>query len=125
MKRRISILTAIVGFAFIATAFTLTNMSVIDGNWKGEFKGTSEAIQVQTHFWTENDELKGTIDFPAENIYRLELSWIMIDEANTIHFEVVKNSETLVFDGKLINNDLTGQFSTKTGRGIFTLSRVR
>lgn len=122
MKNLLSVFMLAVLFVF-TTAFALSKRSQLEGNWSGEFMGTAKAAQFQTHFWTENGEVKGTIDFPQENIFGLELSWIIV-ESPTVHFEVVKNSETLAFDGRLIENKLFGEFSTKTGRGIFDLSRI-
>lgn len=122
MKNLLSVFILAVLFVF-TTAFALSERSQLEGNWSGEFTGTAKAVQFQTHFWTENGEVKGTIDFPQENIFGLELSWIIV-EFPTVHFEVVKNSETLAFDGRLIENELFGEFSTKTGRGIFDLSRT-
>ncbi len=105
------------------TGLKPSGASQLNGNWGGEFLGTTNTVPFQIHFWTENGEIKGTIDFPQENLYGLELSWIIL-ESQSVHFEVVKNSETLAFQGKLIENKLIGEFSTKTGRGLFDLSRL-
>ncbi len=123
MKKAIT-LSGLVFLFFLLTAFTTNNISPLEGKWVGEFKGTAGTVQVQTRFWTENDELVGTMDFPGENLYDLKMSFIII-EASSVHFEVVKNNEALAFEGKLISNQIVGEFSTKTGKGVFGFSRVK
>jgi hypothetical protein len=113
----------LIAFFAVTTGLKPSTGSQLNGNWSGEFMGTTKTVPFQTHFWTENGEIKGTIDFPQENLYGLELSWIIVESAS-VHFEVVKNSETLAFQGRLVANKLFGEFSTKTGRGIFDLSRL-
>ncbi len=122
MRKAFYFLLVIAVFA-VTTGLKPSVESQLYGNWSGEFLGTSNAVPFQIHFWAENGEIKGTIDFPQEDLYGLELSWIIL-ESQSVHFEVVKNSETLAFQGKLIENKLFGEFSTKTGRGIFDLSRL-
>ena len=123
MKKALT-LSGLVFLFFVLTAFTTGNVSPLEGKWVGEFKGTAGSVQVQTRFWMENDELVGTMDFPEENLYDLKLSFIII-EASSVHFEVVKNNEALAFEGKLMSNQLVGEFSTKTGKGIFGFSREK
>jgi hypothetical protein len=123
MKKALTI-SGLVFLLSAMTAFAADNVAMLQGKWVGEFQGTAGTVQVRTHFWMENDELVGTMDFPQENIYNLKLSFIII-EAASVHFEVVKNSEVLSFEGKLISNQLVGEFSTKTGRGVFGFSREK
>jgi hypothetical protein len=123
MKKALT-LSGLVFLFFVMTAFTPGNVSPLEGKWVGEFSGTAGSIPVQTRFWMENDELVGTMDFPQENLYGVKLSWIII-EASVVHFEVVKNNETLAFEGNLMSNQLAGQFCTKTGKGVFDLSRQK
>jgi hypothetical protein len=122
MKKVLFVFMAVVLFIF-TTAFTSSQVSQFEGKWSGEFKSNAGIVPFQTHFWTENGEVKGTIDFPYEGVFGLELSWIII-ESPSLHFEVVKNSGILVFDGKLIDNRLVGKFLTKTDRGTFELSHA-
>ncbi len=121
--RKLLFVFLLLGVFALTTGFKPSAASQLNGTWSGEFMGTTTTVPFQTHFWTENGEFKGTIDFPQENLYGLELSWIIV-ETGSVHFEVVKNSETLSFEGKLIENKLFGKFSTKTGRGNFDLSRL-
>ncbi len=124
MKKALFILAPFVLFLCI-TAFTSSSwsrQSPLDGSWTGEFTGNAGAEPFETHFWSEIDELKGTIDFPQEKAFGLELSWIII-ESSAIHFEVTRNSRTLVFEGKLINNKLIGEFKEKNEHGTFDLTR--
>jgi hypothetical protein len=121
MKKVLFVLASVTLFIF-TSAFDSYKLSPIEGKWSGEFKGNTEAGPFQTHFWTENDEIKGTIDFPKEKVYGLELSWIIV-EYPSVHFEITRKSEILVFDGKLFNTKLIGEFRTKADHGTFDLSR--
>lgn len=121
--KKIGFIILVIALFAVATGFKPMTASQLNGNWSGEFLGTTKSVPFQIHFWTESGEVKGTIDFPQENLYGLELSWIIV-ESPSVHFEVVKNSEILAFQGRLIENKLIGEFSTKTGRGIFDLSRL-
>jgi hypothetical protein len=121
--RKVSFVFLLVAIFAITTGLKPAAESQLNGNWSGEFLGTTRAVPFQIHFWTENGDVKGTIDFPQEKLYGLELSWIIV-ESQSVHFEVVKDAETLAFQGRLIENKLFGEFSTKTGRGIFDLSRL-
>jgi hypothetical protein len=116
---RIIVLTAVF---IITSAFTSSKLSPIDGQWSGEFKGNAGTLPFQTRFWTENGEIKGTIDFPSVKVYRKEISWILI-ETDIVHFEVPNDSEVLVFEGILTDNKLIGEFKAKTDRGTFNLIR--
>jgi hypothetical protein len=121
MQKVLSLVIPVLLFLF-TTAFAPSKLSPLDGTWSGEFTGNAGVVPFETHFWSENDEIKGLIDFPDENVYGLELSWIIV-ESPSIHFEVTKKSGTLVFEGKLIKNRLIGEFKTKAERGTFDLSR--
>jgi hypothetical protein len=123
VMKKVSLPFLLVAVFAITTGLKPSGAPQLNGNWSGEFLGTTKTVPFQTHFWTENGEIKGTVDFPQEKLYGLELSWIIV-ESQSVHFEVVKNSETLAFQGKLIENKLFGEFSTKTGRGTFDLSRL-
>jgi hypothetical protein len=121
MKKGFKFFSVVVIF-LLTSAFTSAKLSPIDGSWSGAFKGNAGKIPFQTHFWTENAEIKGTIDFPQENTYKIELSWIIV-ESTFVHFEVTKDIEVLVFEGTLVDNKLVGEFKTKTERGTFDLKR--
>ena len=121
--KNVRILIGMAIFFIAATIGLKGAVQPLEGKWTGEFKGTAGTVPFCVHFWMENDEMMGTIDFPAENLIGLKLSWIMID-STAVHFEVVKGAQTLAFNGTLISNQLAGEFTTKSARGVFGLSRT-
>jgi hypothetical protein len=94
--------------------------SPMEGNWIGEFKDGATTLSFQVHFWTENGVLKGRIDIPKENIYAMPLDWIIVD-ASSVHFELVRECGTCVFDGELKNGRIVGDYLAGASKGAFYL----
>lgn len=108
-------------FALTMTAFTSKKAMPIEGNWIGEFTAIDQSMPVRVHFWTENDELKGTIRMSGDGAMELPLSWVVV-EASNVHFELVQDCGTLVFDGTLKDGRITGKILCSNLRGQFQLA---
>ena len=102
------------------TAFLPSPRSPIEGTWMGEFKNGATILTIQVHFWTEDGETKGTIDIPQESVVRVPLEWIIVD-STSVHFELVRDNGTRVFEGELKNGRIVGDYLTSGNRGSFYL----
>ena len=113
-------------FASIALFLVLSGFSVMKstavlGNWVGEYTSVDRSVPFKVHFWQDQDELKGSIDLADEASKDLPLSWVMC-ETTSIHFELVRDSGTLVFDGELKNGKISGDLLYSNLRGKFQLT---
>lgn len=102
------------------TAFSIPPASPLNGSWTGEFKNGSAILTIQVHFWVEDGQIRGTIDIPRQGVSQAPLDWIIVD-STSIHFELVKENGTCVFDGELKNGRIVGDCLTPANRGSFYL----
>jgi hypothetical protein len=106
------------------SAFTSKSASSVEGNWIGEFTAIDQSIPFSVHFWRENDELKATINLSDKLSEELPLSWVVV-EGQRIHFELVQECGTLVFDGVLKEGRISGDLICSNLRGQFQLAPQR
>jgi len=113
----------LVGMIFmVASGFREKPEASLDGRWFGEYQVQSGNVDFEVRFWTEEGQLKGSIDIPHEGIFEAELAWIMID-STSIHFELVSGGTTRVFDGQMRENQLQGLYLNNQEKGSFSMSR--
>jgi len=60
--------------------------------------------------------LSGRWEYPSEKLVTL---------APNVHFELVGDTTTFIFDGELLANTITGQFREGQARGSFSIKRAR
>jgi hypothetical protein len=111
---------ALVALFLTLSAFTTKNTSV-EGTWVGEFAAIDQSIPFRVHFWQENDALKGTINLPDNGSKELPLSWVVVEQSS-VHFELVQDCGTLVFDGVLRDGKISGNLVCDNMRGQFQLA---
>jgi hypothetical protein len=85
------------------------------------FTSVDRSIPFKVHFWEDQDGLKGSIELQNEGPGNLPLSWIMC-ESTSVHFELVRDSGTLVFDGELKDGKISGDLLYSNLRGKFQLT---
>ena len=111
--------------AFVALFLTLSaftpNKSSVEGTWIGEFTAIDQSIPIRVHFWQENDQMKGTINLSDKGSKEFPLSWVVVD-ASSVHFELVQDCGTLVFDGVLKDGKISGELLCSNLRGEFQLA---
>jgi hypothetical protein len=106
------------------SAFTVNSYSAVEGNWFGEFTGIDQSVPFKVHFWQYDGGLKGTIHLSTEGSKELPLSWVVVEGTN-IHFELVQECGTLVFDGFLKDGKISGDLICSNLRGQFQLAPER
>ena len=116
--------SAVIALFFVLSAFTTSTVSTVDGLWIGEFTAVDHSVPFKVHFWQDHDGLKGNIYLSDEGAKELPLSWVMV-ESTSVHFELVQNSGTLVFDGILKDGKISGDLLCSNLRGKFQLAPER
>jgi len=96
---------------------------IIDGDWIGEFIIAEKATYFRACFISEGKMIKGTLDFPLQNLTNQELSQISLDSLH-VHFELPKEKEALIFDGKLEKERLSGTVKQGEQQGSFELIHI-
>ncbi len=112
---------ALAAILLLLSGFNTPKTTSILGTWLGEYTSLDHSVPFKVHFWEDQDGLKGTIDFSDENSKNLPLRWVM-SETTSIHFELVRESGTLVFDGELKNGKISGDLLFSNVRGKFQLT---
>ena len=114
-------LLLLVGLFLSLSAFSTIETTSVEGTWVGEFTSIDHSVPFKVRFWQKNNELKGTVNLPDENSKDFPLSWVLV-ESPSVHFELVRKSGTLVFDGELKNGKISGDLLFSGLRGKFQLS---
>jgi uncharacterized protein len=95
----------------------------LDGDWVGEFKIDGKTVYIRTRFETKEGNTSATFDMPLERPRRITLKQLKVDSSG-VHFELPKESESLLFDGQLTNGTLSGEVRRASARGTFRLVRL-
>ncbi len=86
-----------------------------------EYTSLDHSVPFKVHFWESDDGLRGTMDLSDADSKNLPLQWVIVEEKN-IHFELVRETGTLVFDGELKNGKISGDLLFSNVRGKFQLT---
>jgi pimeloyl-ACP methyl ester carboxylesterase len=96
-----------------------------EGFWVGEFKLANQSTLIKVNYKTEREGIKATVGVPAINssITSIDLKRVSF-ESSHVHFELDGGSGTLVFDGQLKTNEISGEVRQGEARGTFQLLRL-
>ena len=95
----------------------------IEGHWEGTMTREGSALPVSFDFTNEAGKLKASFNSPTQRAMGIPLSKVSF-AAPKLHFELVGDVTTIIFDGDLSAETITGQFLEKDARGTFFLKRV-
>jgi len=121
IMKNLSRFLVLFGLILTLSAFTARSASTVEGIWIGEYTGIDHSEPFKVHFWQHDGTLRGTISLSDAGSKELPLSWVMI-EASRVHFELVRSSGTLVFDGVLRDGMISGDLLYSNLRGTFQLA---
>lgn len=110
----IALILTLSGFSSVKTTSVL-------GLWIGEYTSFDRSVPFKVRFWEDQDGLKGAVELQNEGSANLPLSWVMC-ESTSVHFELVRDSGTLVFDGELKDGRIAGDLLYSNLRGKFQLT---
>jgi pimeloyl-ACP methyl ester carboxylesterase len=116
--RTLTLFFCLTGFTFSATA-----QELIEGHWEGEMVREGAKLPVSFDFIKQGAELKASFDSPTQRATGIPLRNVSFVSPK-IHFELVGDATTIVFDGDLTANTIAGQFRENEGKGTFSLRRL-
>ena len=99
---------------------TPETLASIDGHWEGITLYQSGNLITNVDFETDEEGLKGTLDFPEIGKEGLVLSNISF-EPPKVRFEL--SDFNTVFEGELEGDTISGEFVDPDGSGRFSLKR--
>ena len=112
---------ASIALILVLSGFNSMKTTSVLGTWIGEYTSLERSVPFKVHFWKDQDRMKGSIELQNEGTSSLPLSWVMV-ESTDVHFELVRETGTLVFDGKLKDGKILGDLLYSNLRGKFQLS---
>jgi len=123
MKQLIIIGTLVWFFGNSSPLFASQNS--IEGHWEGSIVREGAELSVSFDFTREaGGDLKAIFNSPTQRAMGIPLQRINFG-SRKIHFELVGDSTTIIFDGDLNNENISGQFRENDAKGTFLLRRVQ
>ncbi|HEY5884097.1 MAG TPA: alpha/beta fold hydrolase [Pyrinomonadaceae bacterium] len=121
MTARKSFLLLGILFAFFNT--TVASQGSIAGHWEGVMVREGAELPVSFDFTTEATGTKATFNSPTQRAKGIPLRKFSFT-AGKVHFELVGDSTTIVFDGDVNADAIAGQFRENDDKGTFFIKRV-
>jgi pimeloyl-ACP methyl ester carboxylesterase len=97
--------------------------SSIVGHWKGMMVREGAELPVSFDFTNEAAGLIASFNSPTQRAKGIPLRDVSYT-APKIHFELVGDATTIIFDGELTVDTIAGQFREGDARGTFSIRRV-
>ena len=104
--------------AIPSSAEKLTKNDLI-GKWTGKIRVNNQELDIIINFFAAGQEVKGTIDIPAQNIKDFQLKNIDYKD-NEINFEIPAE-ETGQFNGEFSDYEIAGEYTQNNLKGRFHL----
>ena len=94
----------------------------IEGHWEGVMIREGAELPVSFEFTSEPAGLTGSFNSPTQRAMGIPLSKVS-HTAPGVHFELVGDTTTFIFDGELTVDTIAGQFREGEARGTFSIKR--
>ena len=91
----------------------------LDGRWEGAIDVMSQKISILLNISGQG----GTVDFPSQSAADIRLENFSA-QGNAVHFEVLPEPRTAVFDGKVEGDTMSGSFEQAGYKGTFSATRA-
>lgn len=95
----------------------------VAGHWEGVFVRDGSELSVTLDFTTDAGGLKGSFSAAAPRWLDIPLSNVRAT-ASTVHFELVGDASSTVFEGTVTGETMTGEFREGQATGTFALRRA-
>jgi uncharacterized protein len=95
----------------------------IAGHWEGVMVREGAGLTVSFDFTDDATGLKASFNSPTQRALGIPLRNVSYT-APKVHFELVGDATTIVFDGALNSDTITGQFREGDAQGTFSLRRA-
>ncbi|CAN5542092.1 alpha/beta fold hydrolase [soil metagenome] len=96
----------------------------IQGHWEGVMIREGAQLTVSFDFANEADGLKASFNSPTQRALGIPLRNVSYT-APKVHFELVGDATTIIFDGELSADTIAGHFREGDAKGTFSLRRVQ
>jgi len=93
------------------------------GHWEGEMVQQGSRLDVTLDFARGPAGLTATWSAPSMRALEIPLSAVRLD-GQKVHFELVGDQNSTVFEGELRRDSIAGRFSGGEGEGTFAFARV-
>lgn len=97
--------------------------SSIEGHWEGQMIREGAQLPVTFDFGRGVKGFEGSFDSPTQRALGIPLRNVSFT-ASKVHFELVGDSTTTIFDGELSDDTMTGRFREDTAQGTYLLKRA-
>lgn len=121
MKKQTSILPLALLFVLVSSSAAQT--SVVAGHWEGVMVREGAELPVSFDFINQATGLTASFNSPTQRALGIPLRNVSYI-APKVHFELVGDATTIVFDGQLSRDTIVGQFREGDAKGTFSLRRV-
>lgn len=106
-------------------AVTTAAPSGVSGHWEGAVTVAGQVIVTRADFATTGNALQGTVEFPQQTAQKIAIEKVSLADGK-LHFEVLPQPGTAVFDGVVQGSDkIEGTFEQSGYKGTFSLARVQ
>src|SRR6184192_644607 len=95
----------------------------IEGHWEGVMVREGAELPVSFDFTNEAGRLAASFNSPKQRAMGIPLRNVTYT-APKVHFELVGDATTIIFDGELNADAIAGEFREGDARGTFSLRRV-
>ncbi len=108
---------------FGLTAASLAAQKSVEGHWEGVMVREGAELTVSFDFVNEASGLRANFNSPTQRALGIPLRNVSYT-APKVHFELVGDATTIIFDGELTAGTIAGQFREGDAQGTFSLRRV-
>jgi pimeloyl-ACP methyl ester carboxylesterase len=95
----------------------------IVGHWEGLMVREGAELPVSFDFTNESARLTASFNSPTQRAMGIPLSKVSYTSPK-VHFELVGDATTIIFDGELTVDAITGQFREGDAQGTFSIRRI-
>jgi len=99
-----------------------TDPAAEGGVWTGSLAVLGQDLGFRVAFRREGDSLRATMDIPAQGAHELELIHVAATSAR-VHFELEAGPGLAVWDGRMVDGVVEGEFTQGGARGTFHMAR--
>jgi alpha-beta hydrolase superfamily lysophospholipase len=121
MRKQNSILVFVLLLALIGSISAA--QKTIEGRWEGVMVREGAELPVSFDFTNPAAGLKVSFNSPTQRAMGIPLSKVSYT-APRLHFELVGDATTIIFDGELNADTIAGHFREGNAEGTFSISRV-
>ena len=121
MRRQNSILVLVFLLGLVVSSSAAQRS--IEGHWEGVMVREGAELPVSFDFTSAAKGLTASFNSPTQKAMGIPLRNVSYTAPN-VHFELVGDATTNVFDGELTGDTIAGQFREGDARGTFSIRRV-